>query len=133
MIFDVKRNTEDFFQILWLNIRKHKLILFTVFSKLQRGVYISRFMEKNKHLHNSVKMMKLTFFAFCIFANQINENLADVMVPCVHHKICYGDQIGTYGQCGNGRCIKFNEDGSGYILTVNSKCLKIIVFMLMVS
>ena len=71
-----------------------------------------------------------------IFANQINENLADVMVPCVHHKICYGYQIGTYGlggQCGNGRCIKLNEDGSGYILTVNSKYLKIIVFMLKVS
>ena len=79
--------------------------------------------------------MKWTFFAFCIFAIQINENLAFVLVPCVHHKICYGNAdpfYGDYEECGNGRCLKLNEDGSGYILTVNSKCLKIIVFMLKV-
>ena len=90
-------------------------------------------MEQNKHLHKSVKKMKLTFFAFCIFVIQINENLAFVLVPCVHHKICYGNDdpfYGDYEECGNGRCLKSNEDGSGYILTVNSKCLKTIVFML---
>ena len=89
-----------FFQILWLNFRKHRLILFTVFSKLQRGVYILRFMEQNKCLHNFVKMMKLTFLALCIFVLQINENLATSPepLPCKQGQPCnvYGCKYRTH-------------------------------------
>ena len=59
-------------------------------------MYILRFMERNKHLHNSVKMMKLTFLAFCIFAIQINENLADVFVQCIQNQTCHGDFEDSY-------------------------------------
>ena len=92
---------------MWLNFRKHQLILFTVFSKLQRGVYISRFMEQNKHLHN--KIMKLTFLALCIFALQINLNLADVIIDCLQGQKCnvFGRD---YGKCGKGYCLNRPDD-----------------------
>ena len=38
--------------------------------------------------------MKLTFLVICIFAFEINENLADVMVPdCKQWKKCNGYAI----------------------------------------
>ena len=71
-------------------------------------MYISRFMEQNKHHHNSVKMMKLTFFAFCIFAIQINENLADILVDCVQGKTC--NKAEYWGECGQGICLNRPDD-----------------------
>ena len=74
-------------------------------------------MERNKHLHNSVRMMKLTFFALCIFAFKINENLADVMLPptvCKQGKVCseYGhDYEGcTEIQENHGDCLNRPDD-----------------------
>ena len=72
-------------------------------------MYTLRFMEQNKCLHNSVKIMKLTFLALCIFALQINENLASVIIDCSQGQKCnvYGRD---YGECGNGYCLNRPDD-----------------------
>ena len=51
-------------------------------------VYILWFIAHNKHCHNFVKMMKLPFFVFCIFASEIIDNLAKVIVPKPRPESC---------------------------------------------
>ena len=73
---------------------------------------ILRFMDQINIIINFVKMMKSTFFALCIFALQINKNLAvslPLPVVCEQGKTCYG--LGQdYEGCGNGYCLNRPDD-----------------------
>ena len=69
-------------------------------------------MDQINIIINSVKMIKLTFFALCIFAFKINENFADIEPDptiCKKGKICDAynyDELGcTEKQESQGNCL----------------------------
>lgn len=82
---------------------------------------VLRFMDQINIIINSVKMLKVTFFALCIFAFHINENLADVPPPptiCKQGKLCSESWSGHESE----GCTEIQESQGNCLNRPNKAC-----------
>ena len=78
-------------------------------------------MDQINIIINSVKMIKLTFFALCIFAFKINENFADIEPDptiCKKGKICSETWSGHHYE----GCTKIQESHGNCLNRPDKKC-----------